>query len=166
MWFKEADGEFLKELKKEYGWDKVSAWSNSTFFTISMPYLGIDGLIAMFSDKYPDESISIETSLIEASNKLMVKAIVKAGDKVHSEGLAEVPFMTKKEKNSVGKWVAEFVLDEQGNRIFDSVEIPTSNAIRKALAYTGLGRFPTYKTEFGDNKFVKEFREFCLKDKG
>lgn len=153
IWYKEVDAEYLKELKNTHGWDKVSAWGGSTFYKISMPYLSLDGALEMFHKDHPDGKISIEFT--ELKDKIIVMAVITGGDR-RSIGAVDLDYQYKDKK---------LVKDENGNPVFENVEIPVSNAIRKALGYFGYGRFPTHKTEYGDHPLVTKFREFVINEK-
>ena len=98
------------------------------------------------------------------NGKLIIKAIVSAnGGKVHSEGYAEVPVLTEKQEVPGKKYKVDVeVKNSDGSPIFNNIEIPQSNAIRKALNYLGIGRFPLHHTSFGDHEMVTKFREFCI----
>jgi hypothetical protein len=144
IWFKQIDEEFIKELQKEHGWDKVSQWDNkgkwAVYFTVVSPYLGIDGHLAIFTDRAKGhENASIITEVIEIGSRLLAKAQVKIG-REEWQGTVEIP---------------------EG----ETVDIPIATAIRKALTYTGDGRFPVHKTPYGDHPMVTKFREFVIEEK-
>jgi len=154
VWFEEADKEFLAELKKRYGWDRVSAWNGKTFYETRLPYLGLDGMLQLFNSDYPEGKINVE--FMELGSKTVVVATVTAGEK-KSMGVVDLEYKIGPDK--------KIVKDENGKPVFANVEIPVSNAIRKALGYFKYGRFPTHKTEYGDHPLVIKFREFMLNEK-
>ena len=144
IWWEKIDDTALKALQKTYGWEKVSQWASSKgsstwklYYKADSPYLGIDGHIAMFMDKYKDGSIT--TELIQAGNRLIAKATV---------------FTDK------GKWVGMAEVPEK-----DTIDITVATAIRKALTYTGDGRFPIHATSYGDHSMVVKFRKFYEENK-
>lgn len=149
VWYQEVDSDALKELKNQYGWDKLYV-NKKTFFVAQRPYLGIDGCLAILHDAYDD--VKIATDLVETKHKLVIKATVTAGN-LGASAYVDVPFdvdyKTKKIKE-----------DPQGSPLYVNLEIPTSTAIRKAIVLMGIGRFPTEATDFGDHAMVKEFRKF------
>jgi len=150
IWYKEIDSEFLKELQKEYGWKKVSAWNGSTYFTFELPYLGIDGHLVMFKDNTGKDISSIVTDIIEISNKLLVKATIICGLHIRVAYYEVPPLLDGKKP----------VFNTKGEPIYSNIEIPMAQAVKKALDFLGYGRFPTQKTRYGESTIVKEFREF------
>lgn len=166
VWGKEVDEELLKELRNTHGWNKISSWNKKTSYTTENPYLGVDGYLAMLHEIHKNSDVSIDLEFVtNIPNKLIVRSIVVVETdktkKVYT-GVSEVSQSTtynKAKKESVLKF------DSEGKPIFDSVEIPASSAIRKALAYMGDGRFATHKTPYGDHPMVVKFREFILKEK-
>lgn len=144
IWWEAAPDETLKELQKEYGWAKISQFETQKgngkfrmYYKVEAPYLGIDGHLAMFTDQHKDGSI--RTEIQQVGERLLVKARVFT-ENGSFEGVSEIP-----PKDKVDKHIA--------------------NAIRKALTYTGDGRFPIHKTEYGGHPMIVKFREFMQKEK-
>jgi hypothetical protein len=157
VWHKEASEEELKALQKKYGWNKVASFNKGIFFTIESPYLSLDGYLTILSDMKGDVTITTEVVSEQLLHKLWVKATIKFGSS-YVEGLAEVPLETYYDTNTKKEVVS---LDKEGNAIFGNIEIPTSNAIRKAIAYlVPTGRFPIYRSDYMDHPMIKKFREF------
>jgi len=162
VWHKEASDEELKTLQKEYGWNKVSSFNKGIFFTIESPYLSLDGYLTILSDMKQSVTIKVEVVSDPSLQKLWVKAILKSGEN-YVEGLAEVPPDTYYDSNTKKEITLR---DEKGNLLFGNIEIPTSNAIRKAIAYlVPTGRFPIYRSEYKDHPMIKRFREFVERER-
>jgi len=95
VWFRQVDEEFIKELQGEHGWDKVSQWENKgkwgVYYTAIVPYLGIDGHVAIFmDDAEPGEKVAIKTQVVQVGNRLLAKAQVARGES-EWQGTVEIP---------------------------------------------------------------------------
>ena len=169
VWFEQADKEVLDSLKKEHGWDRVSAWNGKTFFTVHMPYLGIDGYLAILAAQYDSYDIKTDVLYMPEVHKILLIAQIKvAQNGVHAksvQGIVDVPYLTKKDPSDNKKKVVVRNEDGDGKAQFDNIEISTSQAIRKALHLLGDGRFPLYKTNYGDHAMIAKFRKFVKAEK-
>lgn len=143
VWYKRIDEEFIKELQKEFGWDKIAQWETknkwAVYFTAIVPYLGIDGHLIIFADraKEKNETVSIKTKVIQIgtlSMRLLAIAQVTMGG---------------------NEWYGTAEIGDE-----ESVDLTIATAIRKALTYTGDGRFPVHTTPYGDHPLITKFREF------
>jgi len=145
IWHRQIDETFLKELQKKYNWDKVSQWESNgkwaVYYTAVSPYLGIDGHLAILTDNAKARGcvVSVKTQVTQLGDRLIAKAQIMVGQD-EFQGIVEV---SKGEK----------------------VDIPIATAIRKALTYTGDGRFPVHTTPYGDHPMITKFRDFITKEK-
>jgi len=148
VWWEQADPDTMKALQKEFGWDKIGQWDNkgkwSVYYKSIVPYLGIDGHIAIFADKHPD--FSITTEVIQVGNRLLAKASITTGK--WTDG------------SSASTWEGTAEIKDG-----ESVDVPVATSIRKALTYTGDGRFPIHTTPYKDHDLVLKFKEFLEKQK-
>lgn len=159
--FNNFSDEDLKRLKKEFKGRLISQWKNKdkdsgVFFTVNIPYLGIDGCLAMFNDDnmkspYPvgdcPGKAYIKVDTAEVKGKLVMVAQVFSMSKGLRTGYCEVEL----EKGSKDKFI--------------NLEIPASTAIRKALVLFGYGRFPTENTGFGSDPTILDFLAFKKQQK-
>lgn len=142
IWGTSVDKDELQTLQKKYGFDRIYQ-KDFPYYRIKIPYLGIDGYLAIFNDKYVNVKTSITTEIFEIKDKLVARAMVKAGNKL-SIGTIEI---NKNPKTNV----------------YENIDVPIATAIRKALTYMGIGRFALHKTDHGDNATIIAFKNYLLK---
>lgn len=143
LWGTNAPKDFYDELKRSYSvvqWVKGSEESGLRLKK-KMPYLGVSGYLAMAADDHDvskGERFDITDEILEIGKRTFLRAVAISTKYGKRTGMVEI-----KEKSDLEKdW---------------------SNAVRKALSGFGYGRFPIYRTEYGEDPGIHEFIEFKKK---
>lgn len=148
IWSKSLEEGEFKELKKDC--PRVWQSTKGVFVKVVRPYMSLDGILAMANDDHDKEnSYSVEHEVVHVVDAIwLIKAVVNSTKYGTRTAFAKVDqdISTREDKGLEG-------LD------FDKA---TSTATRKALNYLGYGRFPIKATDYGEDKTVKEFREFKI----